>query len=662
MNLLPKYVLVSKLINWITVKKNCIWNCLPIKLILDLTIKKNNLAVSTNHIQKKLSWILGWSGDSLPLDLEKSIKDDILLWADQALEHRFNILGSGIVRVDPIDWHTDFKTQFTWRKGIFYKKYSQVDLSNSADIKVVWELSRCHHLIWLGEAYMISHDGKYAKEVVSQIEHWIEENPLMYSINWTCSMEVAIRAVNWIYALNMVISAECINDEFTKKVHKSLYEHGFFIYNNFEKTFPYASNHYAANICGLIFISQLFDTLKSGKRWLDFAINEYFYEIRDEVLPSGVHFERSTSYHRLMTEIFSYTYLLLTRINCDIPLDIHYRVGSMFDFIHNYTKPNGLSPLIGDNDDGRFLPFYKYGYNDHEYLLSLSSILYHNSSTYQVHHKQCIDSQILLANLNQATFNKKSIIEDTLTSKSYLDAGFVIMRSQTAYIFINNSGLSKYPDKTYRINGTHTHADLLSFELSIMGEDIIIDPGTFTYTSSPQDRNAFRSTRKHNTISIDGHNQYGFSPDNLFIMEEFAKPSKLILNYLNDRDVCIAAYENVENICLTHERAFELYKSLNSCEIKDKISSEGQHFLSAYFHFAPGMQLNLANNLVEVRHPNLNGLTMAFDSKYELMFEVEQDHVSPSYGIKVDSYTLIVSTVFIDNCELSAKITWKRKN
>ncbi|HPQ22143.1 MAG TPA: heparinase II/III family protein, partial [Saprospiraceae bacterium] len=321
MNLLPKYILISKIVNWITVNKNCIWRYLPLKLIFGLTIKKDTKGISTNHIQKKLSWLLGWSGATLSLDLEKSIQDDILLWADQTIDHRFDILGSGIVRVDPIDWHTDFKTRFTWRKGIFYKKYIKVDLSNSADIKVVWELSRCHQLIWLGEAYLISHDEKYAKEVINQIEHWIEENPLMYSINWTCSMEVAIRAVNWIYALNMVISARCIKEDFIKKVYKSLYEHGFFIFNNFEKTFPYASNHYAANICGLLFISQFFDNLKAGNRWFDFAINEYYYEIRNEILPTGVHFERSISYHRLMVELFFYTYLMVSRTGNPVPLD-----------------------------------------------------------------------------------------------------------------------------------------------------------------------------------------------------------------------------------------------------------------------------------------------------------------------------------------------------
>ena len=211
-----------------------------------------------------------------------------------------------MVEVNPIDWHTDFKSGFTWKKGRFYKKYVTTDLSNNADVKVPWELSRCHHLLWLGEAYLITNEEKYAKEIVYQIENWIDENPLMQSVNWTCAMDVGIRATNWMYAINMIVSSENATEDFIKKVYRSLYEHGFFIYNNFEKTFPYGSNHYASDIAGMLFISQLFNDIISGRKWWEFAIMEFTYEIRNEILPSGVQFEFCTSYHRMISEMFAY--------------------------------------------------------------------------------------------------------------------------------------------------------------------------------------------------------------------------------------------------------------------------------------------------------------------------------------------------------------------
>ena len=114
------------------------------------------------------------------------------------------LLGSGDVELNPIDWHTDFKTGFKWSPGTFYKKYMQEDIDTDSDVKVPRELSRAHHLLKLGLAYRLTNDQKYADVCVAQMKNWIDENPLMYSINWGCTMDVAIRAVNWIWTLGLI--------------------------------------------------------------------------------------------------------------------------------------------------------------------------------------------------------------------------------------------------------------------------------------------------------------------------------------------------------------------------------------------------------------------------------------------------------------------------
>ena len=44
----------------------------------------------------------------------------------------------------------------------------------------------------------------------------------------------------------------------------------------------------------------------------------------------------------------------------------------MLDFVRDYTRPDGLAPLIGDADDGRFLPLGDYGADprDHRHLFA----------------------------------------------------------------------------------------------------------------------------------------------------------------------------------------------------------------------------------------------------------------------------------------------------
>ena len=53
----------------------------------------------------------------------------------------------------------------------------------------------------------------------------------------------------------------------------------------------------------------------------------------------------------------------------------------------------------------------------------------------------------------------------------------------------------------------HAHADALSFQLWSDGRPLLVDPGSYTYEPGA-DRDWFRSTRAHSTLSLDGRNQY----------------------------------------------------------------------------------------------------------------------------------------------------------
>ena len=104
-----------------------------------------------------------------------------------------------------------------------------------------------------------------------------------------------------------------VDDKFCKQVTRSLLEHVYFIFHNLEKGAPYSGNHYASNLSGLIFLGLLFKDIPSVRTYFDFGLSELYREIRNEVLPTGVHYEKSISYHRLMVELFAYPVFLLQK-------------------------------------------------------------------------------------------------------------------------------------------------------------------------------------------------------------------------------------------------------------------------------------------------------------------------------------------------------------
>src|SRR5690606_27121244 len=80
--------------------------------------------------------------------------------AEHILAHRFDLLGSGEVELgEAIDWHTDFKSGRTWP----LEHHTRLTLSEPRggyDVKVPWELSRFHHGLRLGQAFLYTLDER----------------------------------------------------------------------------------------------------------------------------------------------------------------------------------------------------------------------------------------------------------------------------------------------------------------------------------------------------------------------------------------------------------------------------------------------------------------------------------------------------------------------
>ena len=566
--------------------------------------------------------------------------------ANRAINHEFAFLGGSVRYGKKINWHRDFKSGFEWHKGTFYTRYSQVDLMNNADVKIPRELSRCHHMLFLGEAYLISGNEDYTKEFMFQVKDWIDENPLLYSINWGCTMDVAIRASNWIYSLAMFIHSPLMNEVFCRKIISSLYEHGWFIRNNFERNFKGNANHFDANIAGLLTISILFGKLnKRTRQWYDLSRYLLFDEIRQQILPSGVILEKSINYIRLVTEFFSYSYALLKKNKECVPSDIIYRLESLFRFTQYYMD-HGISPVIGDQDNARYLPFSITENRDHRYLLSIASVLFENPVFKQFSGGWTYDSFFLSGTDAKKTFDALQESNTKLKSICYKDAGFYIMRNDHVYLFINNSGQSKYPDHPF-MEGSHTHADLLSFELHIDGISFLIDPGSYVYTASASDRNLFRSTAMHNTVEIDSLSQYKINERKLFAFESPACPvlNKWITGaefdlFDGEHDAYFWLAENI-----LHRRVIRFDKINSRIDIQDHISGTGTHKIKIHYHPGENIPFRLAKNKLETTLNNNPNMIMIFGQKEGMQITENASWISTSYGSReeIKSVTIELS-------------------
>ena len=322
--------------------------------------------------------IVGVVKKKYPESIKQAITD-----ANEICNHTFDLLGSEKTELEKeIDWHLDFKSGYKWKPKEYYLETGRhVTLDDDSDVKVPWELSRCQHFVTLGKAFWYTNDENYAKEFILELKDWIENNPVELGVNWACTMDVAIRAVNWIWGYYFFYDSQSLTRAFKIKFLKSLFLHGRHIINNLEFG-EIRGNHYLSDLVGLVYLGVLFGDTKEGKKWLEKGLTALKEEMEFQVYPDGVDVECAISYHRLVTELFLSTTLLCLKNGVTFPEWYMNRLEKMVEFVMYYTKPDGTAPQIGDNDDGRLHILSNYSnWNrlDHRYLLSVGAVIFKRS-------------------------------------------------------------------------------------------------------------------------------------------------------------------------------------------------------------------------------------------------------------------------------------------
>jgi len=293
----------------------------------------------------------------------------------------------------PIDWQIDFKSGFRWSAQTWYRDIEIHGNPRGADIKLPWELARCQHLPQLALAYSLARENDspsaaaWEREFRNQILDFAATNPPRFGVNWACTMDVAIRAANWVIAYDLFRSGGASFDsEFDAIIARSIREHAQHMATNLEWSAGLRNNHYLADICGLLFSAAYLQADEQSDAWLALALQELPREVGHQFYAEGSNVEASTTYHRLSGEmvVYSAAFALglpqerLARLQqvkrskfpaaavldgppamsehggIALPGSVSERIARMAEFTRDVTVPNGLIAQFGDNDSGRF--------------------------------------------------------------------------------------------------------------------------------------------------------------------------------------------------------------------------------------------------------------------------------------------------------------------
>lgn len=513
--------------------------------------------------------------------------------AERIVAHRFDLLGSGPVDLGAeIDWSRDFKSGRRW--PLKHRLLIEGFYFDDSDIKVPWELSRCQHLPLLAAAFRLSGERRYLDEIGAQLDSWIAANPVEMGPNWMCTMDVAIRAANWVAAL-AICTEQAAAEAWSGRAAESLLLHGRFIRGHLE-TAEARTNHYLSDVAGLIVVAALFARGEEGAAWGRWAVDELIAEMDHQVREDGCGHEASIPYHRLVSELF----LCGTQAGESLhpsafPAWYEQRLGRMLDFTAAYTRPDGLAPQIGDNDDGRFLPLGEYGqteFRSHLHLFAQASRTY----------------------------------EPPAQSVAFPAGGYYTMRHDDLYVLVRCGDTG-----VYGIGG-HAHNDQLSFELSRGGTPLIVDPGTGTYYEDEGERMRFRSTGFHATLRVDGAEQNELPPWPRFPLGDRSHAEAIEWEADDERTVFRGRHRGFESLPVSalHERRLELDAKRRELTIVDTVISDGEHQLDWTFPLGECEDITVSDGAAVAEFDGTRLSIVVEDAE----LAVEDGLYSPAYGVK----------------------------
>jgi hypothetical protein len=356
------------------------------------------------------------------------------------------------------------------------------------DIKFIWEPARFGWAFILGRAYHVSGKEKYVETFWKYFREFDKGNPPYQGPHWMNGQEVAIRLMALVWSAQVFAKAAASTGKRRDRLAYSVAEHA----SRIPPTLIYArsqnNNHLLVEAAGLYTAglslhghprAGQWRTL--GQRWLNWCFTHQISQL-------GEYIQHSTNYHRLMLHVA----LWLCGLNRDDGADptpvwlspkCKDNLRRATQWLFSMVDPeSGQTPNLGANDGSLLLPLSPCAFDDYRPTV------------------QAACRAFLGMSLPAGPWDELSLWLDLpLSRQAAALPSFVTdpLRGRNSRGYLRASSFKS------RLS----HMDQLHFDLWWRGLNVAQDPGTYLYNAATPWDNPLVSSRVHNTVTVDGHDQ-----------------------------------------------------------------------------------------------------------------------------------------------------------
>jgi hypothetical protein len=352
----------------------------------------------------------------------------------------------------------------------------------------------------------------------------------------------------------------------------------------------------------LLYLGVALPELKRAIGWRNLGLRILLDQATKQIREDGVHFEQSSYYHRYTTDFYIHLFALARA--CDgmpgrkTEDALRPKLEAMLDYLMWITRPDGTSPLIGDDDGGRLIKLSARAANDFRDTLAIGATLFSRRDWKYVAGTAPAEMLWMMGPEGVERYNRLRAKMPREIYREFRSSGYFVMRDgwrrDSSFVLIDCGPHGA------AIGAGHAHSDALSIEFASQGVTWLVDPGTFVYAANAKIRDAFRSTAAHNTITVDNHPQS--TPSSPFSwrtaaqcrLHEFVERNGGIL-FQGSHD----AYECLRDP-VTHTRSAQYFKADPDADlperliVRDRFTAKEHHRYSIRYHFAPDCEARVA--------------------------------------------------------------------
>ena len=278
-----------------------------------------------------------------------------------------SVPGAGKPFPAPLDWHFD-PVHGCRTPRVFWTGVAYLDPA-SGDHKVIWELNRHQHWLALGRGYWLTGDRRYRDRCLSELASWLDANPPLTGVNWASMLELALRSISWIWALNFFAEGPTdaghdATQERGNRSHSTPWTVDLLLgldrqLTHVERNLSYyfsPNTHLLGEALALYVAGRGLPELARAARWEAIGRRILVDQIDRQIERDGGHAERSTHYHRY-TLYFYLLALTVARITGDSAAPLFERaVDALASAARLFADDRGRVPQIGDDDGGMTMP------------------------------------------------------------------------------------------------------------------------------------------------------------------------------------------------------------------------------------------------------------------------------------------------------------------